>query len=98
MPDVLAAIDADGLDANISVKLTGLGLKLDIDLCRALLETLVRDAGARGSFVRIDMEDASCVDDSLALYRDLRRRRDRQRRDRPAGVSQAHPHRHRRAA
>ena len=70
--DVLAAIDADGLDANISVKLTGLGLKLDIDLCRSLLETLVRDAGARGSFVRIDMEDASCVDDTLALYRDLR--------------------------
>ena len=70
--DALAAIDADGLDANISVKLTGLGLKLDIDLCRSLLETLVRDAGARGSFVRIDMEDASCVDDTLALYRDLR--------------------------
>ncbi len=70
--EVLAAIDADALDANISVKLTGLGLKLDIDLCRSLLETLVRDAGARGSFVRIDMEDASCVDDTLALYRDLR--------------------------
>jgi proline dehydrogenase len=37
-----------------------------------LLEKLVRDAGARGSFVRIDMEDASCVDDTLALYRSLR--------------------------
>ena len=70
--DVLAAITADSLDANISVKLTGLGLKLDLDLCRSLLEALVRDAGARGSFVRIDMEDASCVDDTLALYRTLR--------------------------
>ena len=70
--EVLAAIDADGLDANISVKLTGLGLKLDLELCRSLLEGLVRDAGARGSFVRIDMEDASCVDDTLALYRELR--------------------------
>ena len=70
--DVLAAIDADHLDANVSVKLTGLGLKLDLDLCRSLLEGLVRDAGARGSFVRIDMEDASCVDDTLALYRALR--------------------------
>lgn len=70
--DVLAAIDADRLDANVSVKLTGLGLKLDLGLCRALLEGLVRDAGARGSFVRVDMEDASCVDDTLALYRDLR--------------------------
>ncbi len=70
--DVLAAITTDGLDANISVKLTGLGLKLDLDLCRSLLEGLVRAAGARGSFVRIDMEDASCVDDTLALYRTLR--------------------------
>ena len=70
--DVLAAIETDGLDANISVKLTGLGLKVDLGLCRALLEKLVRDAGARGSFVRIDMEDASCVDDTLALYRSLR--------------------------
>ena len=70
--DVLAAITADSLDANISVKLTGLGLKLDLDLCRSLLEALIRDAGARGSFVRIDMEDTSCVDDTLALYRTFR--------------------------
>ena len=70
--DALAAIDADRLDANISVKLTGLGLKVDLGLCRSLLEDLVRNAGARGAFVRIDMEDASCVDDTLALYRALR--------------------------
>ena len=70
--DVFAAIGADGLDANVSVKLTGLGLKLDLELCRSLLEALVRDAGERGSFVRIDMEDAPCVDDTLSLYRTLR--------------------------
>ena len=70
--DVFAAIHADGLDANVSVKLTGLGLKLDLGLCHSLLEGLVRDAGERGSFVRIDMEDATCVDDTLALYRALR--------------------------
>ena len=65
----LAAMDAGRLDANISVKLTGLGLKLDLGLTRSLLEQLVRDAGGRNSFVRIDMEDASCVDETLALYR-----------------------------
>jgi len=69
---LLAEIDIRHLDANVSVKLTGLGLKLDLDLCRSLLEALVRDAQARGSFVRIDMEDSSCVDDTLALYRGLR--------------------------
>lgn len=70
--DVLEAIAADRLDANISVKLTGLGLKLDLGLCRSLLEGLVRAAGDQGARVRIDMEDATCVDDTLALYRDLR--------------------------
>jgi len=72
--DLLAAIDGDRLDANISVKLTGLGLKLDLDLCRSLLEGLVVDAASRGRFVRIDMEDSTCTDDTLALYRELRAR------------------------
>jgi proline dehydrogenase len=70
--DVLAALETDAADANISVKLTGLGLKLDLDLCRENLAALVRDAAQRGSFVRIDMEDSSCTDDTLRLYRDLR--------------------------
>ena len=70
--DVLAAIETDGLDSNISVKLTGLGLKLEPALCRANLGAVVRDAAARGTFVRIDMEDSSTTDDTLRLYRELR--------------------------
>jgi len=70
--DVLARIDDEGLDANISVKLTGFGLELDADLCRENLEAVVLDAAARGSFVRIDMEDSSTTDRTLALYRELR--------------------------
>ena len=42
-----------GLDANVSVKLTGLGLKLDPELCRELLERLVQDA-RRARLVRSD--------------------------------------------
>lgn len=70
--DVLDAIETDGLRANVSVKPTGLGLKLDVALCRELLGSIVRDAASRGAFVRIDMEDATCVDDTLRLYRGLR--------------------------
>ena len=70
--DALDAIEADGLDANVSVKLTALGLKVDKGLCRALTEKVLRDAGTRGIFVRIDMEDSSTTDDTLALYRALR--------------------------
>ena len=63
---------AERLDANISVKLTGLGLELDRGLCRENLEALVDDAAARGNFVRIDMEDSSTTDATLGLYRELR--------------------------
>jgi proline dehydrogenase len=70
--DVFRAIDEQGLDANVSVKLTGLGLKLGRDVARQNLERTVRGAAERGNFVRIDMEDSSCTDDTLALYRQLR--------------------------
>jgi proline dehydrogenase len=69
---VLDAIAGDQLDANVSVKLTALGLKVDLDLCRSLLATVVADAAARGIFVRIDMEDSTCTDDTFTLYRELR--------------------------
>jgi proline dehydrogenase len=70
--DVLAELDSAGLDAGVSVKLTGLGLELDYELCRDNLESVVRDAAARGRFVRIDMEDSSTTERTLQLYRLLR--------------------------
>jgi proline dehydrogenase len=68
----LEAIYGDQLESNVSVKLTALGLKIDLDLCRALLGEVVEDAASRDTFVRIDMEDSSCTDDTIALYRELR--------------------------
>jgi proline dehydrogenase len=70
--DVLARLDEENLDATISIKLTALGLDVDADLCRANLEAVVVDAAARGRFVRIDMEDSSTTDRTLALHRELR--------------------------
>jgi proline dehydrogenase len=70
--DVLARVDEEQLDSNISVKLTGLGLELDYELCRENLESVVGDAAARGTFVRVDMEDSSTTDRTLQLYRELR--------------------------
>jgi proline dehydrogenase len=70
--DVFETIERQGLDSNVSVKLTALGLKLDYELCGENLEAVVRDAARRGNFVRIDMEDSSTTDDALRLYRGLR--------------------------
>jgi proline dehydrogenase len=70
--DVFADIERCGLDSNVSVKLTGMGLKLGFDICRDNLRAVVEDAASRGNFVRIDMEDSSTTDDTLRLYRELR--------------------------
>jgi proline dehydrogenase len=70
--DVFETIRRQRLDSNVSVKLTGLGLKLDHDFCRENLARIVRCAAERENFVRIDMEDSSTTTDTLAIYRELR--------------------------
>ena len=70
--DVFAEIERDGLDSNVSVKLTALGLDLSYGLCRENLEAVLREAAASGNFVRIDMEDSSTTDETLRMYRELR--------------------------
>jgi proline dehydrogenase len=69
---VLAAIETGGLDSNISIKLTALGLLLDREHCYRLVERLVVAAAARRNFVRIDMEDSACTSVTLDCYRRLR--------------------------
>jgi proline dehydrogenase len=66
--DVLAAIEKESLDSNVSIKPTALGLGLSYELCRENLLDILR----AGNFVRIDMEDSSTTDDTLRLYRELR--------------------------
>jgi len=70
--DVLARIDEERLDSNISVKPTAMGLELDRELCKSNLTSVVRDAHERGNFVRIDMEDSSTTTETLRIYRELR--------------------------
>ena len=68
----LEAFERDDLDANVSVKPTALGLKLDYDLCKRNVERVLAAAEPTNRFVRIDMEDATTTDDTLRLYRELR--------------------------
>ena len=69
---VIETIADAGLDANVSVKLSALGLGLDRDLAAANIERLVRFAATSESFVRIDMEDSTLTDATLEMYRGLR--------------------------
>jgi len=66
--DVLKVIDEEKLDSNISVKPTHMGLKLDKEFCYNNLKTLVQEAKKYNNFVRIDMEDNTCTDDTIEIY------------------------------
>jgi proline dehydrogenase len=70
--EVFSTIERQGLDSNVSVKPTALGLKLGYDLFRENVELVVRRAAESSNFVRIDMEDSSTTDETLRLYRELR--------------------------
>jgi proline dehydrogenase len=69
---LLDAIHQRKLDANISIKLTQFGLKLDPRACLEMTDGLVRRAKELNNFVRIDMEDSSCTTDTLQVYKTLR--------------------------
>ncbi len=68
---MLAAIAGTGVDSNVSIKLTSLGLKIDPAFCRDNVERILATARNHGNFVRIDMEDATTTDATLAIYREL---------------------------
>ena len=58
--------------ANVSVKLTAMGLLLDRRRCLENMRAVLEAADDAGGFVRIDMEDASCTTPTLEIYRTLR--------------------------
>ena len=68
----LDAIAAEQLDANVSVKLSALGIEIDRDLVDRTLARVLTSAERHGIFVRIDMEHSSLIDETLAVYRGLR--------------------------
>jgi proline dehydrogenase len=70
--ETLDALAAGGLDRNVSVKLSQMGLAIGEDVCRANVERILVRAAAHDAFVRIDMEDHTTTDATLGLWRALR--------------------------
>jgi proline dehydrogenase len=70
--DVLDRLKAEGLNTNVALKLTHLGLPLGEDVAYENVSGLVGHAAALGNFVRIDMEESAWVDATLRVYRRLR--------------------------
>ena len=65
---MLDCIAASRLDANVSVKLTALGLDISEELCVSLMQDLLDRARQHGSFVRIDMESSEYTERTLKLF------------------------------
>ena len=65
-------IAREKLDANVSLKLTQLGLDLGAPLCQELLEGIVAHAAELGNFVRIDMEGSAYTQRTVEITRRAR--------------------------
>ena len=75
--DYLAAFEriaAERLNANVSVKLTQLGLDISADLCQELLTRILQRAKELGNFVRIDMEGSPYTQRTIDLVLALHQR------------------------
>jgi proline dehydrogenase len=71
---LLDAIAAQSLNANISLKLTHMGLDVDESLARELVSGLVAKAASLKSFVRVDMEGSPYTQRTLDFVHELHRR------------------------
>lgn len=61
-------------NAHISVKLTQMGLNLDLEVAHTIAEGLARHVHKAGAFMRIDMEDSRLTQDTLDIVRRLHAR------------------------
>ncbi len=88
--ELLDAIRERGLNANVSVKLTQVGMDVDPALAEATVAEMLGWAEAADSFVRIDMEGSEYTEATIAMTERLHARCPGQGGDGAAGVSFSH--------
>jgi proline dehydrogenase len=73
--DILAVFDAiqeSGVQSNVSIKLTQIGLAVDEKICEENLMRILQKSKEYNSFLRIDIEEAAVVDKTLDLFKKAR--------------------------
>ena len=68
---VLNEIDKAGVRANVSIKLTQIGMGLDEDTCRQNLVRILDLARQHNNFVRVDIEDTPYTDMTISIYHSM---------------------------
>lgn len=72
--EVFDVITSEGLDANVSIKPTMLGIKIDEAFCAENIDAIAAKAASMDNFLRIDMEDHTTTDPTLRIYRTMTER------------------------
>src|SRR5438067_6739692 len=67
--ETLDRIRTVGADANVSLKLTQMGLEIDERVCVENLRAIIARARSYGTFVRIDMEQSAYTENTLQLFK-----------------------------
>jgi proline dehydrogenase len=70
--EVIDKIVAAGINGEVSVKPTQLGMDLDPELCLAHLVRIARHAATAGTYLWIDMEGSAYCEATITLYERLR--------------------------
>ena len=70
--NILAKIDASGIQSNVSIKLTQFGLDIDPELTYRNARAVVEEAARRGNFVRVDMEGSNVTQVTIDIFKRLR--------------------------
>ena len=68
---ILNEIDKSGVKANVSIKLTQIGMGLDEETCRQNLVRILEQARQLGNFIRIDIEDTPYTDITISIYKSV---------------------------
>ncbi|MGD9678970.1 MAG: proline dehydrogenase family protein [Vulcanibacillus sp.] len=68
---IFEIIDRFKLNANVSVKLTQLGLLINKDLCKDNISRIVATAKNYNNFVRIDIEDSPVIQITIDIFREV---------------------------
>jgi proline dehydrogenase len=67
---MLDRIHEERLDANVSLKLTAMGLDISEDLCVDVVGKVLEGAQSYSTFVRLDMESSAYTERTLRLFED----------------------------
>lgn len=71
--DLIDTIEQTDVIGNYSLKPSMFGLLLDKETCYEYMRDMVKRAASYDNFIRIDMENSPCTDDTIEIFRKLKK-------------------------